>query len=64
MRSGAASGQAFLKTGTLSDTRALAGYVRGRSGRIYAVTAIVTHPQAGRGTSALDALIEWVARHG
>jgi hypothetical protein len=47
MRSGAASGQAFLKTGTLSDTRALAGYVRGRSGRLYAVAAIVD-PRGGR----------------
>ena len=28
MTSGAATGQAYLKTGTLSDTRALAGYVR------------------------------------
>ena len=64
MRSGAASGQAFLKTGTLSDTRALAGYVRGRSGKVYAVTAIVTHPNAAKGTPALDALIEWVAREG
>ena len=64
MRSGAASGQAFLKTGTLSDTRALAGYVRGKSGRIYAVTAIVTHPNAAKGTPVLDSLIEWVAREG
>jgi len=64
MRSGSASGQAFLKTGTLSDTRALAGYVRGKSGRVYAVAAIVTHPQAAKGTPALDALIEWVAREG
>ena len=39
---------AFLKTGTLSDTRALAGYVRSRSGTVYAVTAIVNHPEAAR----------------
>lgn len=64
MRSGAASGQAFLKTGTLSDTRALAGYVRARSGKVYAVTAIVNHADAAKGRSALDALIEWVAQHG
>ena len=64
MRSGSASGQAFLKTGTLSDTRALAGYVRAKSGRVYAVAAIVTHPNAAKGTPALDALIEWVAREG
>ena len=64
MTSGAATGQAYLKTGTLSDTRALAGYVRAKSGRVYAVAAIVTHPNAAKGTPALDALIEWVAREG
>ena len=42
MTSGAATGQAYLKTGTLSDTRALAGYVRAKSGRVYAVSMIVT----------------------
>ena len=64
LRAGAASGQAWLKTGTLHDTRALAGYVRGRSGTVYAVAAIVTHPQARRGVPTLDALIEWLAREG
>jgi D-alanyl-D-alanine carboxypeptidase/D-alanyl-D-alanine-endopeptidase (penicillin-binding protein 4) len=64
LRAGAASGQAWLKTGTLHDTRALAGYVRGRSGTVYAVAAIVTHPEARRGLPALDALIEWLAREG
>jgi D-alanyl-D-alanine carboxypeptidase/D-alanyl-D-alanine-endopeptidase (penicillin-binding protein 4) len=62
MTHGAATGQAYLKTGTLSDTRALAGYVRGRSGTVYAVAAIVTHPEARRGLPTLDALIEWLAR--
>jgi D-alanyl-D-alanine carboxypeptidase/D-alanyl-D-alanine-endopeptidase (penicillin-binding protein 4) len=62
LRTGAASGQAWLKTGTLHDTRALAGYVRGRSGTVYAVAAIVTHPEARRGLPTLDALIEWLAR--
>ena len=61
---GAATGQAFLKTGTLSDTRALAGYVRARSGKVYAVAVIVTHPRASRATPALDAFIEWVAQNG
>jgi D-alanyl-D-alanine carboxypeptidase/D-alanyl-D-alanine-endopeptidase (penicillin-binding protein 4) len=64
MTSGAATGQAYLKTGTLSDTRALAGYVRAKSGRVYAVSMIVTDPAAGKGTPALDSLIEWVARAG
>lgn len=64
MRDGPARGQAFLKTGTLTGTRSLAGYVTGRSGRTYAVTAIVNHPQATQGLPALDKFIEWVAENG
>ncbi|HUG24308.1 D-alanyl-D-alanine carboxypeptidase/D-alanyl-D-alanine-endopeptidase [Piscinibacter sp.] len=64
MRQGSATGRAHLKTGTLRDTRALAGYVRAASGKVYAVAAIVNHPQASRATPALDAAIEWVAKNG
>lgn len=64
LRHGLATGRAFLKTGTLLDARALAGYVQGASGRYYAVAALVNHPNAGRATPALDALIEWVAKNG
>jgi D-alanyl-D-alanine carboxypeptidase/D-alanyl-D-alanine-endopeptidase (penicillin-binding protein 4) len=64
MRTGSATGQAYLKTGTLHDTRALAGYVRSRSGKVYAVAALVNDPRAGRATPTLDALIEWVAKNG
>ncbi len=63
-QTGAASGQAFLKTGTLSDARALAGYVKARSGKLYAVAVMVNHPDAGRALPAIDALIEWLAREG
>jgi D-alanyl-D-alanine carboxypeptidase/D-alanyl-D-alanine-endopeptidase (penicillin-binding protein 4) len=61
---GQAKGRAFLKTGTLNDTRALAGYVRSLSGRLYAVSAMVNHADAAAGRPALDAFIEWVARNG
>ena len=64
MRQGPATGRAFLKTGTLSDTRALAGYVMAASGRFYAVALMVTHAEAARGTPALDAVIEWLAKNG
>jgi D-alanyl-D-alanine carboxypeptidase/D-alanyl-D-alanine-endopeptidase (penicillin-binding protein 4) len=64
MKSGAATGRAYLKTGTLSDTRALAGYVRAQSGRVYAVSMVVTDPAAAKGTSALDSLVEWIAKAG
>lgn len=64
LRGTEAQGKAFLKTGTLQTASALAGYVRGRSGKTYAVAAVVNHPQAGRGVPALDAFIEWVAQKG
>lgn len=64
MQKGPARGQAYLKTGTLRDTRALAGYVTALSGRTYAVAALVNDPQAARATPALDAVIEWVVRNG
>lgn len=59
---GAATGQAYLKTGTLLDTRALAGFVRARSGRVHAVAVFAHHPDAARATPAIDAVIEQVAR--
>jgi D-alanyl-D-alanine carboxypeptidase/D-alanyl-D-alanine-endopeptidase (penicillin-binding protein 4) len=59
-----AAGRAFLKTGTLADTRALAGYVRSLGGRMYAVAAVINHPEAPRHTDTLDALIDWTVRHG
>jgi D-alanyl-D-alanine carboxypeptidase/D-alanyl-D-alanine-endopeptidase (penicillin-binding protein 4) len=64
LQRGPAAGRAWLKTGTLSDTRALAGYVRGASGKVYAVAAFVNHRDAARATPTLDALIEWIARNG
>lgn len=64
MRGGAASGHAFLKTGTLLDARALAGFVQTRQGHWLAVAALVNHPEADRAVPALDRLIEALARHG
>jgi D-alanyl-D-alanine carboxypeptidase/D-alanyl-D-alanine-endopeptidase (penicillin-binding protein 4) len=57
-------GAAHMKTGMLEDTRAVAGYVLAASGRRYVVVAIINHPNAGRGTGAHDALIDWVYRAG
>jgi D-alanyl-D-alanine carboxypeptidase/D-alanyl-D-alanine-endopeptidase (penicillin-binding protein 4) len=58
------AGVAHMKTGMLEDTRAVAGYVLAASGKRYVVVGIINHPNAGRGTSAHDALIEWVYRAG
>lgn len=64
MTHGQATGRAFLKTGTLLDTRALAGYVVSRGGTTYAVAALVNHSEAQRATPALDRIVEWVAAQG
>ena len=64
MLGGQAMGQAFLKTGSLNDTRALAGYVRAASGRMYAVALMVNATDPARGRPALDAMVEWLAKNG
>ena len=53
-------GKIFIKTGTLSDVRAIAGYVTAKSGQIYAVVGLVNHPNATRAVPALDHFLEWV----
>ena len=55
---------AFLKTGTLTGVRSLAGYVRGQSGQMIAVAIVVNSEQAGAAVPALDKFIEWVRQHG
>lgn len=62
-RTGAA-GAAHVKTGLLSDVRAIAGYVLAASGERYVVVAIINHANAGAGQSAHDALLEWVRQRG
>ncbi|WP_460506780.1 D-alanyl-D-alanine carboxypeptidase/D-alanyl-D-alanine endopeptidase [Hydrogenophaga soli] len=59
-----ALGNAQVKTGTLRDVVAVAGYVQARDGRPWAVAAIVNHPNAGLARPALDAVLEWVASQG
>ncbi len=63
LRGGVAEGQAWLKTGTLLDTRGLAGYVRTRSGRMLGVCLLANHAEhVAAATPALDACVEWAAR--
>lgn len=68
LKDGAASGNARLKTGTLRDVAALAGYVRDRRGQDWIVTAFVNDPLAhagtGGGRAVLDRLVLWVAEGG
>lgn len=58
-RSKASGASAHLKTGSLREVTALAGYVHAASGKRYVLVAIVNHPNAGAVRPALDALIDW-----
>ena len=58
------AGHAHLKTGSLRDVRALAGYVHDKSGQRWVVVFFINHPEAARGVSAQDALVEWVYQQG
>ena len=59
---GRSSGQAHLKTGSLRDVSAVAGFVHAASGRRYVLVAIVNHPNAAAARPAIDALVDWTAR--
>ena len=59
------SGNAHIKTGSLTDVRAIAGYVLAASGRRYALVFIINHPNApAAGNEAQDALLQWVYEQG
>ena len=61
-RSKSRAGAAHLKTGSLRDVLAVAGYVHAASGRRYVLVAMVNHAGAAAARPALDALIDWTAR--
>ncbi|MGH8197409.1 MAG: D-alanyl-D-alanine carboxypeptidase/D-alanyl-D-alanine endopeptidase [Steroidobacteraceae bacterium] len=53
-----------MKTGTLKDVSAIAGYVGGKSGKTYAVVVFVNHPgaQHGVGETIQAAVVDWVLK--
>ncbi len=58
-----AQGAAHLKTGSLRDVTAVAGYVLGASGRRYVLVVIANHPAlANNARPVLDAVIDWTLR--
>lgn len=60
LRSTPVAGRGRFKTGSLRDTRAIAGYVRGHDGKDYIVSILHNDPSARRrGKKAHDALIKW-----
>lgn len=58
-RARAAPGRAHLKTGSLRDVAAVAGYVLGASGRRMVLVAVINHPNANAARPAFDTLVQW-----
>jgi len=54
------AGQAHVKTGLLSNARAMAGYVLDAKGRRLVVVMLMNHPNAPDAEIANDALLRWV----
>ena len=63
-KSRVSQGWAHLKSGTLRDSTALAGYVHTPSGRRLVVVAVVNHPNASAARPALEALVDWAVKEG
>lgn len=61
LRNSDARGMAHLKTGTLRDSRALAGYVLGASGKRYILVSMANHGNAVAIRPFEDALVNWLA---
>ena len=56
--------EARIKTGSLADVRAISGYVVSKSGKMYAVSSFINHPNAWRGLDAHDQLLSWLLEDG
>jgi len=56
--------EARIKTGSLADVRSISGYVLSKSGKLYAVTSFINHPNAWRGLEAHDQLLSWLLEDG
>jgi D-alanyl-D-alanine carboxypeptidase/D-alanyl-D-alanine-endopeptidase (penicillin-binding protein 4) len=57
-------GWAHLKSGSLRDATALAGYVHTPSGRRLVVVGIINHANASAARPALEALVDWAVKEG
>ncbi len=63
-RSRANQGRTHLKTGSLRDAVAVAGYILHPNGRRYVLVGIINHPDANIARGALEALVQWVSGPG
>jgi len=57
-----AIGNVRVKTGSLRDVSAVAGYAWGHSGAMHVVVGLINHPNAPAARPALDRLLEWAVR--
>lgn len=66
LKNSPAAERARMKTGTLRNVTAIAGYVPDASGQYCVVVAMINTERAGegKGREILDALVDWVARSG
>ncbi len=58
------AGRAHLKTGSLRDVVAVAGYALGRSGQRWIVVAMIHHEQASAARPAIESLVQWAINDG
>ena len=64
LKDSAATGRARVKTGTLRDVVAVAGYVRNADAELCIVVGLINHPRASHTIArpVVDAMIEWLSR--
>ena len=62
LKNRAAAGSAHIKTGTIDEVSAIAGYVHAKSGRDYIVVGMLNrrHAHQGHGRELMNALVSWV----
>jgi D-alanyl-D-alanine carboxypeptidase/D-alanyl-D-alanine-endopeptidase (penicillin-binding protein 4) len=61
LRRAKGTASAHLKTGSLKNVLAVAGFVDGKQGQRWVMVAIIEHPQAQAGRPVLEQLTHWVA---
>ena len=60
LRNSGVAARAHIKTGSLRDVSAVAGYVLGKNNRRYAVVFMANHANAANAKPAIDRLLEWL----
>jgi len=55
--------RAWVKTGTLKDAKNIAGYVKGRSGKLYTVVIFYNGPERWKGALLENQILEWIVKN-